>query len=188
MLALPYGAALTGPTLPRPGRNGARCARTPIGPTPGPPPPCGMQNVWCKFMWADVGTELGRVGDAHLCIEVGAVHVNLSAVKVNDGANLFDRLFKHAMRGRIGDHQRSELAGILLSRGAQIGDIDVAVVVASGDDDFHAAHLRAGRIGAVRADGIRQTLRCALIAGWRDRHGSQAARRIRPARHCSAVV
>src|SRR5438046_5153392 len=33
------------------GRNGARCARTPIGPTPGPPPPCGMQKVLCRFRW-----------------------------------------------------------------------------------------------------------------------------------------
>ncbi|HET7761691.1 MAG TPA: aminomethyl-transferring glycine dehydrogenase, partial [Phycicoccus sp.] len=31
------------------GRNGARCAATATGPTPGPPPPCGMQNVLCRF-------------------------------------------------------------------------------------------------------------------------------------------
>ena len=59
MLALPNGAALTAPALasvPRPagawpGRCGARCAATPIGPMPGPPPPCGMQNVLCRFRW-----------------------------------------------------------------------------------------------------------------------------------------
>src|SRR6266699_6237319 len=63
MLALPYGAAETGPTEELPiadcqfpieesaGRNGTRCFATPIGPTPGPPPPCGMQNVLCKFKW-----------------------------------------------------------------------------------------------------------------------------------------
>lgn len=27
------------------GRKGAKCFFTPIGPIPGPPPPCGMQNV-----------------------------------------------------------------------------------------------------------------------------------------------
>src|SRR6266545_7014747 len=56
--ALPHGAALIGPTpVAGPavgckgwlGRNGARCERTPIGPTPGPPPPCGMQKVLCRF-------------------------------------------------------------------------------------------------------------------------------------------
>jgi hypothetical protein len=59
MLALPHGAALTAPmgfSPPRlmtlwPGRNSTRCSATPIGPTPGPPPPCGMQNVLCRFKW-----------------------------------------------------------------------------------------------------------------------------------------
>src|SRR6476469_8383271 len=56
--ALPHGAALIGPTpVLGPalgcsgwfGRYGARCDRTPIGPTPGPPPPCGMQKVLCRL-------------------------------------------------------------------------------------------------------------------------------------------
>src|SRR4026208_371287 len=59
ILALLHGAAepagmAVGPP-PRisggPGRNGARCAATPIGPIPGPPPPCGIQNVLCRFRW-----------------------------------------------------------------------------------------------------------------------------------------
>ena len=59
MLALPQGAAETGPiassppvgTTGCPGRNGARCAATQIGPMPGPPPPCGMQKVLCRLRW-----------------------------------------------------------------------------------------------------------------------------------------
>src|SRR5690349_16422177 len=56
--AEPHGAALIAPipvagpasaTSGLFGKYGARCARTPIGPTPGPPPPCGIQNVLCKF-------------------------------------------------------------------------------------------------------------------------------------------
>mmetsp|Transcript_24991 Transcript_24991/g.73094 ORF Transcript_24991/g.73094 Transcript_24991/m.73094 type:complete len:251 (-) Transcript_24991:1773-2525(-) len=65
----PKGAAATAPSflgtqmsLPQsfpeasgsatcPGRNGARCLATPMDPTPGPPPPCGMQNVLCRFKW-----------------------------------------------------------------------------------------------------------------------------------------
>ena len=34
-----------------PGRDGARCFLTPIGPMPGPPPPWGMQKVLCKLRW-----------------------------------------------------------------------------------------------------------------------------------------
>ena len=59
MLALPHGAAETGgiafspPTFASgwPGRYGARCFATPIGPMPGPPPPCGIANVLCRFKW-----------------------------------------------------------------------------------------------------------------------------------------
>jgi glycine dehydrogenase len=56
---LPQGAAATGPmacpppqgTTGWPGRNGARCAATLIGPMPGPPPPWGMQKVLCRLRW-----------------------------------------------------------------------------------------------------------------------------------------
>src|SRR5688572_21473338 len=41
----PNGAAAMAGTAGDPGRNGARCALTATGPTPGPPPPWGMQNV-----------------------------------------------------------------------------------------------------------------------------------------------
>ncbi len=59
MDGLPHGAADTVPQLwgtPRSttgwfGKCGARCAATPIGPIPGPPPPCGMQKVLWRFRW-----------------------------------------------------------------------------------------------------------------------------------------
>lgn len=34
-----------------PGKKGAKCFLTPIGPKPGPPPPWGIANVLCKFKW-----------------------------------------------------------------------------------------------------------------------------------------
>ena len=58
MPAEPNGAPEIGPTpVAGPasgdsgwlGRYGARWLRTPTGPTPGPPPPCGMQKVLCRF-------------------------------------------------------------------------------------------------------------------------------------------
>ena len=58
MLAEPQGAAETGPgPLAGPaagcsgwfGRKRRRWLRTATGPTPGPPPPCGMQNVLCRL-------------------------------------------------------------------------------------------------------------------------------------------
>src|SRR4051812_33473680 len=56
--ALPSGAADTAPTpwllmppVSWPGRKGTRSSTTHTGPTPGPPPPCGMQKVLCRFKW-----------------------------------------------------------------------------------------------------------------------------------------
>src|SRR5690606_28707414 len=63
MLAEPCAAAETMPTrVPSSacpgsaagvvaGRKGARCDLTAHGPTPGPPPPCGMQKVLCRLRW-----------------------------------------------------------------------------------------------------------------------------------------
>ena len=54
MLADPNGAAEIGPgpvagpavaSIGWLGRNGARCDFAITGPTPGPPPPCGIQKV-----------------------------------------------------------------------------------------------------------------------------------------------
>ena len=65
MLALPQGAAETGPmafsppvrTTGCPGRYGMRCLATQMGPIPGPPPPCGMQNVLCRLRWQTSGPK-----------------------------------------------------------------------------------------------------------------------------------
>ena len=59
MLALPHGAADTGGnrlvppvgTIGCPGQERRRCDATAIGPMPGPPPPCGIANVLCRFRW-----------------------------------------------------------------------------------------------------------------------------------------
>jgi hypothetical protein len=39
---------------------------------------------------------------------------------------------------------------VLLGLGLQVGDVDVAAVVAIDDDDVEPAHLRGRRVGAVR--------------------------------------
>ena len=69
---------------------------------------------------------------------------------MDDIADCDDVFFKHTVRGRVRDHQRSEAIRIFLGVAADIVQIDVAVGVALGDDDGHAAHLRRGRISAVR--------------------------------------
>src|SRR5690606_28372155 len=98
----------------------------------------------------DVRAPLAGFGDADQRGHVGAVGVDLAAVAVDDPADLDHILLEHAVRGGVGHHQRREVGGILPGFGAQVGDIDVAIVVAFDDDDLHAGHLRTGRVGTVR--------------------------------------
>ena len=87
------------------GRNGARCSRTATGPTPGPPPPWGMQKVLCRLRWLTSPPNQPGPGDADERVEVGAVDVHLAAVLVHEVADVGDALLEHAVGGRVGDHR-----------------------------------------------------------------------------------
>ena len=125
---------------------------------------------------ADVGADEAGRGQADLGVEVGAVHVHLAAVGMDDGADLANRFLEHAVRRRVGDHQAGEVVLVFLSLGLEVGDIDVAVVVAIDDDDLHVAHLGGGRVGAVRrfrdqADLAVRFTAAGVVAGNRHQAG-----------------
>ena len=94
MPAEPHGAAETVPTslspaeLRWPGRNGARCARTATGPTPGPAAAVRDAEGLVQVQVRHVGAELARLGQADQRVQVRAVHVHLPAVRVDDLADL----------------------------------------------------------------------------------------------------
>ena len=91
MPAEPYGAALIGPIPSRFAglgvHAGARAGTAPgararaTGPTPGPPPPCGMQNVLCRLRCETSPPNSPGLGAAEQRVEVGAVDVDLAAVR-----------------------------------------------------------------------------------------------------------
>jgi hypothetical protein len=87
---------------------------------------------------------------AHLRVHVRPVHVHLSAVPMDGGADILNRIFEDAMRRWIGDHQRRKTAAVLFRFCFQIGHVDVAVRVGRDDNDFEAGHHCAGRIGSMR--------------------------------------
>ena len=150
---------------------------------------------------AHVGADRRRRGQPHLRVHVGAVHVDLAAVLVDQRADLADALLEHAVRARIGHHQRRQPRRMLLRLGAEVGEVHVAVAVAGDHDDLHPRHHRARRIGAVRGGGDqahvalrlapravpgadRQQARVlALAAGiGLERDGGEARRRAEPIR------
>src|SRR5882672_6783374 len=69
---------------------------------------------------ADIGAVIAGPRQADLRIQIGAVEIDLSAMGVNDLADLADLLLEHAMRRGVGDHDRGEMIRMLLPFGAQI--------------------------------------------------------------------
>jgi hypothetical protein len=147
-----------------------------------------MQKVLCRLRCETSPPNLPGLGQADLRVHVGAVDVHLAAVRVDDVADLDHALLEHAVRGRVGDHDRGEALAVCFSAlAAEVLDIDVAVRIALGHHTTACRHLRRGRVGAVRGLGIRQTSRWRLARASGGRRGSPAGRRTRPARRSWAA-
>ena len=124
-----------------------------------------------QIQMADVRADVRRAAQADLRVHVRAVHINLSAVGVDDFANFLDGFLKHAVRGRIRDHQAREVVFVRLGFGAQIGHVNVAVLVARDGDDFQSGHDGAGGIRAVRGSRNQADVAMRLRHGFRARRG-----------------
>ena len=96
-----------------------------------------------------VRAQFGRPGDARQGVHVGAVQVHLAAVFVHQFADVDNPGFIHPVSGRVGDHQGGQARGMPFRLGAQVVQVDVAVVVAGDHHHIHAGHDRARRVGAV---------------------------------------
>ena len=107
-----------------------------------------------------VRAELPGQAQPEQGVEVGAVHVDLAAGGVDHRADLDNGLLEHAMGGGIGDHQRRQIVGVGRGLRAQVGEVDVAVLVAGHHLHRHArpSAALAGLVPWAEL-GIRQTLR-----------------------------
>ena len=162
MLALPHGAADDRRRSPRsppvattgwPGRNGARCAATQIGPMPGPPPPCGMQKVLCRFRWQTSAPMSPGPAEPDLRVHVRAVHVHLAAVLVDDLADLADRP-PRTRRASTGRSPSAPPSSSLCSLGLAPRRSARSTLPSSSHattTTLQPGHHRARRVGAVRA-------------------------------------
>ena len=123
-----------------------------------------------QIQMANIRADVARTAKPDLRVHVRAVHVNLAAVRMHDLANLADRCFEHAVRGWIGDHQRSQIVFVRFRFRAQIGEIDVAIFQTRDRHDFESGHDRARRIRSVggcrnEADvAMRLAARCVILA------------------------
>ena len=121
----------------------------------------GDAEGFVQVEMADIRADVAGAAEADLRVHVRAVHVNLSAVLVDDLADFLDALFEHAVRARIGDHQAGELVAMLLGFGFQIGEVDVALRIGLTATTLKPAMTALAGLVPWALVGIRQTLRCA---------------------------
>mmetsp|Transcript_27212 Transcript_27212/g.43604 ORF Transcript_27212/g.43604 Transcript_27212/m.43604 type:complete len:231 (-) Transcript_27212:2003-2695(-) len=96
---------------------------------------------------ADICTDHARGSQAQLCVHVGSVHVDLSAVLVDSGADLLDVVLEEGPRGGVGDHQGGEPVLVLHAQGLELFEVHASGVV--DPLDLHVAHRGRCRVGAV---------------------------------------
>ena len=93
------------------------------GPEPGPPPPCGVEKVLCRFRCiTSTPKSPGRVLP-HQRVHVGAVHVEQGALGVENVGDLVDLALEDADGAGVGQHQRGRVFGDDL---LQLGHVDHA--------------------------------------------------------------
>jgi hypothetical protein len=123
-----------------------------------------------QVQMADVCSEVARTTEAHLGVHVGAVHVDLAAVLVNDIANLSlgsdanqkrkqqkakaqvepDTRLENTGRRRVGDHGASQMGAMLLCEFGKFVNVDSTLAVNVHFDYFQATHGRRRRVRSVR--------------------------------------
>ena len=79
---------------------------------------------------AHVCTDESWVGEPHLRIHVGTVHIYLRAAGMDDAANFLDFRFEDTVCRRIGNHQRSQVVFVLFGFGPQIVHVYIAMFIA----------------------------------------------------------
>jgi hypothetical protein len=109
---------------------------------------------------ADVGADKAGRGQADLGVEVGAVHVHLAAVGMDDGADVANRFLEHAVRRRVGDHQAGQVVLVLFGLGLEVATSTLPLSSQSTTTTFMLAIWAVAGLVPCADLGIRQTLRC----------------------------
>ena len=125
---------------------------------------------------AHVAAKFTRCCGADQCVHVGTINVHAPAVAVDQGAQLFDVGFKHAVGRWISNHHRRQVGAVLFALFRQVHHINIAFGVASGHHDRQARHLGAGRVGAVGRCRYQANVSVALTLRVMKRFDDQHAR------------
>ena len=196
MLALPHGAADNGVNRPRAAgcdhRMAGQVRRQMRGDADRPHARAAAAvrdaNVLCRFRWQTSAPIGRRAGQPDLRVHVRAVHVDLAAVLVDDARRCPGCFLEHAVRRRIGHHQRGSRSrcSSALARRSSTSMLPSAPCSPRRRPACRPSRRWPDWCRAPRPESARRR-----AARRRDRDGrreSPSARRTRPARRSSAAA
>ena len=153
-------------------------------------PAAAVRNTesFVQIQMAHVCTDKSGRGQPDLRVHVRAIHINLTAVHMNDAADFLDGLLKYAVRTGIGDHETGQFLFMRLGFRAKVGHINVSVGIASHGDDLHPGHRGACRIRAVRGGWDQTDIAMRLAPRFVIGTDDEQSGNIRPANRRSAAM
>lgn len=107
----------------------------------------GDSKRFVKVQVADVSADVTRRCDAHHCVHVGSVNVDLATAPVHDVRGFDDGFVEYAVSGWLRDHSAGNVA--LGNLSLQVLDIDFTVGQSLYFLDLEAAHRGSGEISAM---------------------------------------
>src|SRR3989338_759063 len=78
-------------------------------PHAGATPSMGDAKGFMEIEMTDIRPKIAGTAKPHLGIHVGAVHVNLPAIVMNDFADFHDPFLKNSVSGRISHHEAGKI-------------------------------------------------------------------------------
>src|SRR5215813_9220336 len=100
-----------------------------------------------------IRTDISRPAESYLGVHIGSIHVDLSAMRMDDLTDTPHVRFEHPMGRRIGQHHSRKAVTVLNRLRFEICEIDIAVPITSNRHDGHAYHRCGGRIRTVCRNG-----------------------------------
>mmetsp|Transcript_13 Transcript_13/g.24 ORF Transcript_13/g.24 Transcript_13/m.24 type:complete len:254 (+) Transcript_13:782-1543(+) len=129
---------------------------------PGSPAAVGNTEGLVQVQVAHICANEARRGDSYLCVHIGAIHVHLASVVVDELQDVYDGFLEDAVGRRVGYHQRAQVILVLLRLGLQVININVSHFVALDHDDLHTAHGCTRRVGSMGGHGNQTHIPVAL--------------------------
>ena len=126
----------------------------------------GHGKCFVQIQVANVGSDKTGTGQANLGIHIGSVHINLSAVLMNDTAHFTNVRFENTVGRRISNHATGKSGSVFAGFVFPVFQVDVTVGIAFNLNYGKACLSGTGGIGSVSRIGDKDDISAGLTLGF----------------------